>query len=96
MGEVVALRRPESEEPHAAGEAFCLQCNHEWVAVAPTGTVHLECPACKTHKGLFKFPCGPSEGTPVWTCPCGNQLFNMTPDGHFCPNCGLYQEYPAT
>lgn len=95
MGEVVALRRPEPHDPHATGGAFCLQCNHEWVAVAPTGETQLQCPACKTHKGLFKFPCAPQHEM-LWTCRCGNQLFNMTPEGHFCPNCGTYQEYPET
>jgi hypothetical protein len=37
--------------------------------------------------------CGLPDGTMVRTCDCGNQLFNITPDGHFCPNCGEYQSY---
>lgn len=96
MGDVVELRQAEPKESHVTGEAFCVQCNHEWVAVAPAGTTQLECPECRTEKGLFKFPCRPPEGEQVWTCNCGNHLFYMTPDGHLCPNCGTHQEYPAT
>jgi len=80
-------------EQHAHGNAFCLQCSHEWVAVAPTGTVQLECPECKTMKGLFKFPFAPATGELVRECNCGNQLFYLTPEGHLCTNCGIYQRY---
>jgi exosome complex RNA-binding protein Csl4 len=24
---------------------------------------------------------------------CGNQLFYIRPEGHMCPNCGIYQSY---
>lgn len=27
-------------------EQSCVMCGHEWVLVAPTGTLGLECPAC--------------------------------------------------
>lgn len=90
MSNVVLFER---KVPHASGDAFCMQCNHTWVAVAPTGTTELECPACHTHKGRFKFACAPSEAK-VWTCRCDNQLFNITEAGMFCPNCGHYQEFP--
>jgi hypothetical protein len=26
-------------------------------------------------------------------CNCGNRLFYLTPDGHMCANCGIYQGY---
>lgn len=91
MSTIVELR--PRHDPHGAGDAFCLQCNHQWVAVAPTGTVQLECPECHTMKGLFKFPFAPSEGQLVRECNCGNQLFYMTPEGHMCANCGTYQGY---
>lgn len=81
------------KEPHAAGEAFCFQCGHTWVAVAPAGETQLECPSCHTMKGLWKFPFAPSEGQLVRECNCGNQLFYLTPEGHLCANCGTYQTY---
>ena len=90
MSVVVPFKK---REPHMAGDAFCMQCNHTWAAVAPVGTVSLECPACATQKGLFKFPVQTAEPE-VWTCHCDNQLFNVTPKGIFCPNCGRYQEFP--
>lgn len=91
MGSVVEFKRPEKELPHATGEAFCARCDHTWVAVAPVGTTLFECPNCHTHGGMFKFMCAPEA--PVWNCPCGNQLFYITTEGHFCPNCGIWQRY---
>lgn len=84
---------PEKPRQHGVGAAFCLGCGHEWTAVAPTGTTHLECPACHTEKGHWKFEFMPSVGQMVRTCDCGNQLFYLTPEGHMCANCGIYQEY---
>ena len=85
--------RPVEEPQYATGEAFCLQCGHEWEARAFTGEVRFECPECHTEKGLFKFQCYPGEGALVRECDCGNQLFYLTPQGHLCPNCGIYQSY---
>jgi hypothetical protein len=76
-----------------AGEAFCLACDHTWIAVAPTGATSLECPACHTMKGKWKFEFAPAEGQMARVCKCGNQLFYLTPDGHMCANCGVYQAY---
>jgi phage FluMu protein Com len=90
------LLRFEKKPPdtqNGTGEAFCLNCLHEWVAVAPTGTIELECPKCKTMKGLYKFPFHPPEGTYMRECNCGNQLFYLTTEGHMCANCGVYQCY---
>ena len=75
------------------GDAFCIQCGHSWIAIAPTGTTELECPSCKTMKGLFKFQFMPKEGTLIRVCNCGNMLFYLTPEGHMCANCGIYQQY---
>lgn len=90
MGAVVEFKR---KEPHGSGEAFCIGCGHEWVAVAPVGVTHLQCPECKTMKGHFKFEYYPEVGSFVRECNCGNQLFYLTKDGHLCPNCGTYQTY---
>ena len=89
MGDVV----PIIGKQHGQGDAFCITCEHSWQAVAPTGTVWLECPQCHTMKGLFRFAFFPADGQMVWQCNCGNQLFYLTPEGHMCANCGIYQRY---
>jgi len=76
-----------------AGEAFCFHCKHEWIATAPTGATQLECPKCGSLKGIFKFPACVEEGQLIRQCKCGNDLFYLTPEGHLCPNCGIYQTY---
>lgn len=83
----------EERTPHLSGNAFCMFCNHEWIAVAPVGTTWLECPGCHGHKGQFKFEFEPPERE-VWACCCGNQLFNVTRKGIFCPMCGHYNTFP--
>ncbi len=90
---VISLIRPVPAVQHGAEQAFCLGCGYEWTAVAPTGTTQLECPSCKAHKGRWKFEFAPAEGQMVRECDCGNQLFYLTPDGHMCANCGIYQGY---
>lgn len=87
------LQFPPKADPNMSGEAFCIQCNHAWVACAPIGTVALQCPQCGTTKGRFKFECAPEASTEVRECNCGNQLFYLTREGHLCPNCGIYQLY---
>lgn len=88
---VVAFK--SREEPHMSGKAHCIACDHQWMAVAPVGTVFLECPSCHTEKGRFIGACSPDEGTEVRECNCGNQLFYLTREGHMCANCGIYQFY---
>lgn len=75
------------------GEAFCISCKHTWVAMSPTGISQLQCPECRTMKGLFKYPACVPEGQLIRECSCGNELFYLTPEGHLCPNCGNYQQY---
>ncbi len=92
-----ARRAPaEPEEPpiqHGSGEAFCLSCKHVWQAVAPTGIEAFECPSCQRFTGHWKYEFAPGPGQSVRVCNCGNQLFYLTPDGHLCANCGIYQSY---
>lgn len=85
-------RRAEDDQ-HGSGPAFCLSCNHTWSAVVPMGTTILECPACHRHTGRLKFEFYPSDDQQVRVCDCGNQLFYLTPEGHLCANCGIYQRY---
>ena len=93
MSAIVLPFKPKPAEQTGAGEAFCLQCGCEWYAVAPTGVTQLECPQCHTMKGLFRFGFEPCEGGMVRECQCGNRLFYLTPEGHMCANCGIYQSY---
>ena len=86
MAEVVNLFAPKTE-PYGEGPAKCLACKHEWEAVAPLGQVHLECPACSTHLGVWRHPFVREEEH--WRCRCGNELFSITRNCIYCPACGL-------
>ena len=89
MGDVVSIAPVQST---ATGEAVCMHCQHEWVAVAPTGMTWLDCPECGTQKGGFKFPFGVPVGDRLLVCDCGNDIFFVTPVGCLCPNCGCLWE----
>ena len=79
----------EEREPHLSGAAKCLACHHEWQAVAPVGTIWLECPACSLERG--RFVRAVARDGDHWQCNCGNDLFRATADGMYCPNCGVWQ-----
>lgn len=90
MGDVVDfVAAKEEREPHMSGKARCLACKHEWEAVAPLGTIWLDCPECTLERGRFIGPCE-RDGS-FWRCNCGNHLFEITPEGVYCPNCGVWQ-----
>ena len=90
MGEI--LKFPEGGNGKwCGGPAICMNCRHEWVAVAPQTAKELECPNCGTMKGIYKFPFVP-EGE-IWNCSCSNDLFYVTREGYFCPNCGKIQTF---
>jgi hypothetical protein len=76
--------------PHLTGEAVCLACKHEWVGVAPIGTVDIECPECKSQKGVLKHFVH-RDGL-HYLCNCGNPLLFATPDGCYCANCGVWAD----
>ena len=89
MAEVIEL----FPKQYASGEAFCLACNNELAAVAETGTTQLECPECRRLTGHWKFEFCLTEGSLIRECDCGNRLFYLSPEGHMCASCGLYQQY---
>ena len=91
--QVIQFKNPDPPKQWASGEAFCIACGHEWAAVSETGVEDLECPSCKTMKGKWRFEFQPTEGSLVRECNCGNRLFYLTPEGHLCANCGIYQSY---
>jgi hypothetical protein len=87
---VISLQQAKQDrEPHLKGAARCLACRHEWVAVAPVGTVWLECPQCSLERGRYVGAVG--IGGEHWHCACGTDLFHATPRGLYCPNCGEWQ-----
>ena len=81
-------KEPE-DEVTLSGEAHCMQCKHEWAASVPVGVTWLECPECHSMKGMLKYTVQ-RDGL-EWHCKCGCDLFKMTPDGFYCPNCGEWQ-----
>lgn len=93
MAEIIQFPTKEVlSEQYGSGEAFCISCKYTWVAVAPTGTEWLECPKCERSTGKMKYPFCITFGL-IRVCGCGNELFYITPSGHLCPNCGIYQKY---
>ena len=91
MGEVIDIEKAKlAKMPHIIGEAYCIVCKNKWTAICPSGVVWLECPDCRSMKGLLKYPC--SRQGPVWICECSNYLFEVTPEGILCPNCGGWQK----
>lgn len=61
----------EERQPHWRGTAYCVGCKEEWQAVAPIGTMSLDCPACELPKGVPKYPFGADEGDLLLVCDCG-------------------------
>jgi hypothetical protein len=83
----------EIRQPQLSGTALCINCRHEWIAVAPQGPEWLDCPQCQLMRGHYRFHCEP-EGE-AWACNCGNQLFYVMRNGICCPNCGALQTFPS-
>lgn len=82
----------DEARPHLSGPARCLDCKHEWVAVAPVGTWCMTCPACGADKGARFSMIGATDNV-VFVCNCGNQFFLLLPDGRsLCPHCGTHHE----
>ena len=77
-----------AHQPHLSGTVICAACGHEWEAVAPIGTVSLECPECGSYKGFFR---GQVERPgPHWHCACGNPTFMIDADDRvYCLVCGV-------
>lgn len=76
----------DAKSPHRAGEARCLNCKHNWAAVAPIGTTSLQCPKCETFQGLF-------VGISVteykqFQCQCGEYVFFIDEYSPYCAHCG--------
>lgn len=59
-------------DEHIQGEAHCMYCNHKWSAIAPIGTIILECSKCHCMKGVFTNAVLPDA---YWQCSCGCCFF---------------------
>lgn len=84
MAEIINL---SERRPHLSGPAVCSCCLHKWVAVAEVGTWQLQCPQCRTMKGLWEHPYAPEA---FFECNCGSHLFYIVSDGCRCRECGAY------
>lgn len=94
MNNVVRFKRPDEKprDPHLAGEAKCIGCGEEWHAIAPVGTVTLECPQCNAMRGVWRYPVRANEGDLLYRCKCGCEaLTAYQREGFFyvkCMACG--------
>jgi DNA-directed RNA polymerase subunit RPC12/RpoP len=85
----------KKKEQYTEGVARCMNCHHEWHAVTPFShyetTDWLECPECGFEKAKLKYPF--SIGKEYWACNCGNDLFHISTEFIYCPNCGREQVF---
>jgi hypothetical protein len=91
MPSETVLQFPSKTEAELSGPARCMECRHKWAAVAPAGTVILECPACSMMKGAWVGAII-SERSDIWQCKCGNDLFAVYRIGIMCARCGLWHQ----
>lgn len=89
----MTLRPEPKPDGWAEGTVKCASCQHEWVAVRPTGIVNSECPACGLERGIAKHNFGPANGTFAWRCNCGCEAFYITPEKTRCYGCGAAQNF---
>lgn len=89
MADIIDLKAKKAErEPHIAGAAFCVACDHTWTGVWPIGTTEFQCPECKRLMGRSTYEISPHKDAKVFECNCGNQLYHVLTDRIHCPSCG--------
>lgn len=86
-------RKEGGSGPHLSGTARCLHCKHEWVAVAPVGTLSLVCPSCDLARGAWYRNAG-VDGD-YWLCNCGSEVFAVRLAGILCMCCGVATSFEA-
>lgn len=85
-------RGKEHTDPHAEGDAICMNCGYEYIAVAPVGITAFECPKCHTERATFVHPLFKNQ--PHCKCGCGNKFFTIAFDGSVCcAACGRTQRW---
>lgn len=88
VSNVVDFGRAKVErEPHTTGPCQCLGCGHQWIGVIPVGIDVVDCPECRTPKGV-RGSLVINHAEEHWTCKCGSQMFHLISSGAYCPNCG--------
>ncbi len=88
MGDVVSL---DEHRRHTQGTAHCLECDHEWLAIAPDDTINLECPKCGMCRGEFMG----MAYTELMHCMCGEFVFFIDIHGAYCAHCGIRPDIPT-
>lgn len=87
------LKAKQDRQPHLSGKARCLACKHEWDAVAPQGTLDLECPECATTRGVWKHPFSADVGQKLFVCNhCECDHFVIQPHRVICIGCGTFHQ----
>lgn len=89
-------RRGKKMIPHLFGTAVCLACQNEWTAEAPLEIFELECPECRTMRGVWRYPISAPEDYATWTCTvnncgCQHMTIETHKDGGYyiaCCKCG--------
>jgi hypothetical protein len=89
--DIVPIKPGEPDEPHLSGHATCSMCRHKWIAIAPVGTMWMECPNCGTMKGHFSNPVFYPE--PLYICKCGCDSFRISTSSTYCIACGTIQRF---
>lgn len=94
MGDLIEFKvRDESTDiEQTTGDVICLCCRHKWVGVCPVGQAWFECPKCGCLKGRRATMVN-RVNEPKWECACGSDLFNVTPAGCYCIECGAWQQF---
>ena len=82
-------------EHWVSGEAVCLACKHEYMAVAPTPVTEMECPNCGLFRSQYKYPIAPNEKEYMRKCDCDSVLFYLLEKDStlLCQNCGEVQSF---
>lgn len=88
MADVIDLAAARVERgSHLSGPARCQSCGHGHVAVAPSGTLALECPECRRMTSFWEGEIVPADGM-LWRCDCGCMVFMLGTAGAICVKCG--------
>ena len=95
MSETIDFAKAKAERsPHLACKARCVACKHEWQAVAPLGTLELECPSCGLTRGQWMYPFNLDKGQMIFVCnTCDVTGSRSWSHRAFCVGCGQ-SHYP--
>jgi Zn finger protein HypA/HybF involved in hydrogenase expression len=98
MAEVIDFAQAKRDRtPSREGKALCLNCKFCWEAVAPSATVSLQCPQCRTMQGVFMGLAHTPDHAQL-QCLCGSFFFFADEIGAYCAHCGSRHDFspPST